>query len=326
MRCIRQAVLALAAAMATALAFGPARASAEPVRFLAFGDMPYVWPKDLDRFGKLIEAGNRLEPDFMVHLGDIKGGGAPCTEDAYRTVLELLERSEPPLIYTPGDNEWTDCRRPSAGSYDPAERLAVLRRMFFPPGRSLGRKALAMEEQSRAPDFAPFVENRRWRMGETLFATLHLVGSNNNYGFDAASDEEHRTRMRAVFAWMDETFALAKQSGAGAVVLLFQADPLFEIPFPFRSGFNAFIAELEREAKDFAGPVLIVHGDSHRLVLDRPVRTPANRIVTNLVRLVVPGAYSIEGVLVSVDPAVEPPFAFARVPGGEPLKTPWGGS
>jgi hypothetical protein len=319
---IRQAVAALAVVLA--LAVGPALA--DPVRFLAFGDMPYVWPKDLARFAALIEAGNRLKPDFMVHLGDIKGGGTPCTEEAYRTVLELLQASEPPLIYTPGDNEWTDCRRPSAGAYDPAERLSVLRRMFFPPGRSLGRRAMEVEEQSREPGFAPFVENRRWRIGETLFATLHVVGSNNNYGFDAAGDEEHKARMRAVFAWMDETFALAKRSGAGAVVLLFQADPLFEIPFPFRSGFNAFIAELEREAGDFGKPVLIVHGDSHRLVLDRPLRTPANEIVTNLVRLVVPGAYTIEGVLATVDPSAEPPFAFARVPGGQELKTPWGGS
>jgi hypothetical protein len=109
-------------------------------------------------------------------------------------------------------------------------------------------------------------------------------------------------------------------------VLLFQADPLFQLPFPFRSGFNDFITELEREAGAFAKPVLIVHGDSHRLVLDRPVRTPENEIVTNLVRLVVPGASIIEGVLVSVDPDADPPFAFARVPGGESLRTPGGGS
>ena len=316
----------LAAAVAAALAPGPARASAEPVRFLAFGDMPYDWPQDLARFSALIEAGNRLKPDFMVHLGDIKGGGAPCTEEAYRTVLELFERSEPPLIYTPGDNEWTDCRRPSAGAYDPAERLSVLRRMFFPPGRSLGRHPMPVEEQSRAPGFAPYVENRRWRMAGTLFATLHVVGSNNNYGFDAAADAEHKARMRAAFAWIDGTFAEAKRGGAGAVVLLFQADPLFEIPFPLRIGFNAFIAELEREARDFDKPVLIVHGDSHRLVVDRPVRTPENEIVTNLVRLIVPGATSIEGVLVTLDPDAEPPFAFVRVPGGQTLKTPWGGS
>jgi hypothetical protein len=316
----------LAAAVAAALALGAGRADAEPVRFLAFGDMPYGGPEDLARFAQLIEAGNRLKPDFMVHVGDIKGGGAPCIEEAYRTVLDLFERSEPPLIYTPGDNEWTDCRRPSAGAYDPAERLAVLRRMFFPPGRSLGRHPIQLEEQSREPGFAPFVENRRWRVGEALFATLHVVGSNNNFGFDAAGDAEHKARMRAVFGWMEGAFAEARRTGAGAVVLFFQADPLFEIPFPFRSGFNLFIQELERAAQAFGKPVLIVHGDSHRLVLDRPVRTPENDMVTNLVRLIVPGAYTIAGVLVTVDPSAEPPFAFVRVPGGDPLKTPWGGS
>jgi hypothetical protein len=323
---IRKAGMVLALMLGAALALGPGRAAAEPVRFVAFGDMPYDWPKDLVRFSELIDAGNRLAPDFMVHLGDIKSGGTPCTDAAYRTVLDLLERSGSPLIYTPGDNEWTDCRRPSAGGYDPAERLSLLRKLFFPQGRSLGRTPMPVDEQSREPRFASFVENRRWRIGEILFATLHVVGSNNNYGFDAASDEEHRERMRAVFAWMNETFALAKQSGAGAVVLLFQADPLFEIPFPFRTGFNAFIAALERRVRSFDKPVLIVHGDSHVLKIDRPLRTPENRILSNLVRLVVPGAYNIEGVLVTVDPSSDPPFAFARVPGGKTLKAPGGGS
>jgi hypothetical protein len=316
----------LAAALAGLIALGLGPAVAEPVRFVAFGDMPYDWPKDLVRFSDLIDAGSRLAPDFMVHVGDIKGGGAPCTEEAYRTVLKLLERSEPPLIYTPGDNEWTDCRRSSAGGYDPAERLSLLRGLFFPQGRSLGRTPMPLEEQSRDPRFAPFVENRRWRIGEVLFATLHVVGSNNNYGFDEAGDEEHRDRMRAVLAWMEGTFAEARASGAEAVVLFFQADPLFEIPFPFRTGFNAFIAALERRVRSFDRPVLIVHGDSHVLKIDRPMRTPENRIVSNLVRLVVPGAYSIEGVLVTVDPSSNPPFAFARVPGGKTLKAPGGGS
>lgn len=321
---IRRIVLALAGALA--LGFGLGTAAAEPVRFVAFGDMPYNWPKDLTRFADLIEASNRLQPGFAVHVGDIKGGGAPCTEEAYRRVLDLLQRSEPPLIYTPGDNEWTDCRRPSAGGYDPVERLSLLRHLFFAPGRSLGRHPMALDSQSDEPGFATYVENRRWRLGGVVFATLHVVGSNNNLGFDAAGDAEHKTRMRAVLAWMDASFAEAAEAGAGAVVLFFQGDPLFEIPFPFRTGFNAFIAALERHAAEFGKPILIVHGDSHDLKLDRPLRTPSNEIVRNLVRLVVPGADTIEGVAVTVDPAANPPFAFARVPGGQQLKTPWGGS
>ena len=30
-----------------------------------------------------------------------------------------------PVVYTPGDNEWTDCHRASAGGYLPTERLAL---------------------------------------------------------------------------------------------------------------------------------------------------------------------------------------------------------
>jgi hypothetical protein len=301
-------------------------ARAEPVHFVVFGDMPYDWPENLTRFANLIDVSNRLHPDFAVHVGDIKGGGAPCTEDAYRTVLDLLQRSEPPLIYTPGDNEWTDCRRNSAGGYNPIERLSVIRRMFFPPGKSLGRKPMPLEAQSDEAGFAPYVENRRWRQDGVIFATVHVVGSNNNLGFDAADDAEYQERMRAVFAWLDETFAEALQTDAGAVVLFFQADPLFEFPFPFRSGFNSFIAALQRHAEEFPKPILIVHGDSHRLRLDRPLRTPSNKIVRNLVRLIVPGASTIEAVAVTVEPDADPPFAFARVPGGQPLTAPWGGS
>lgn len=299
---------------------------AEAVRFVVFGDMPYDLPRDLVRFADLIEAGNDLKPDFMVHVGDIKAGGAPCTEESYLTVLDLLQRSETPLIYTPGDNEWTDCRLKSAGSYDPQERLSLLRRIFFPSAHSLGRNPILLDLQSDEPGFASYVENRRWRIGEIVFATLHVVGSNNNWGHDAAGNAEHKQRIKAVFAWMDSAFAEAARNGAGAVVLFFQADPLFQAPFPFRTGFNDFIAALEREVVAFGKPVLIVHGDSHKLALDRPLRTPDNEIVRNLIRLVVPGAKLVEGVSITVDPAADPPFSFARVPGGERLRAPWGGS
>ena len=36
-----------------------------------------------------------------------------------------------PLLYTPGDNEWTDCHRPAAGRYNPLERLDAVRATFF---------------------------------------------------------------------------------------------------------------------------------------------------------------------------------------------------
>jgi hypothetical protein len=46
-----------------------------------------------------------------------------------------------PLIYTPGDNEWTDCHEGrNVAGLDPLERLAKLRTVFFQGERSLGQK------------------------------------------------------------------------------------------------------------------------------------------------------------------------------------------
>ena len=313
-----------AAVAVAALLWAAAPAQAEPVRFIAFGDMPYVWPRDLERFRALIAAGNARHPDFMVHLGDIKSGIAPCTEENYRTLLAAFATSEPPLVYIPGDNEWTDCHRGAAGGYDPVERLALLRKLFFATPDSLGQHPMPMALQASQPEYGRYVENRRWRIGEVLFATLHVVGSNNGLGFSEAGNAEHRERMQAVSAWMSDSFAQARQTGAEAVVLFFHGDPLFEFPFPFRLGFNGFIDALQRHAQAFGKPVLIAHGDTHRLTLDRPLRTAAtNEIIGNLVRLEVPGQRRIEGVEVAVDPAADPPFTFRLVPSGKLLTTPW---
>ena len=60
------------------LLLGVSAARADLVHFVVFGDMPYDWPEDLTRFANLIEASNRLHPDFVVHVGDIKNGGHPA--------------------------------------------------------------------------------------------------------------------------------------------------------------------------------------------------------------------------------------------------------
>ena len=50
-----------------------------------------------------------------------------------------FDRFTDPLVYTPGDNEWTDCHRANNGGYHPLERLAFDREVFFDhPGTTLG--------------------------------------------------------------------------------------------------------------------------------------------------------------------------------------------
>ena len=56
-----------------ALAQSPA-----PFEFVAIGDMPYVLPKDYERFDRVIAAINTAKPAFTIHVGDIKSGSSPC--------------------------------------------------------------------------------------------------------------------------------------------------------------------------------------------------------------------------------------------------------
>ena len=62
-----------------------------------------------------------------------------------------FDRFADPLVYTPGDNEWTDCHRANNGSYNPLERLGKVRQLFFPhPGRTLGQHPVDVASQDRA--------------------------------------------------------------------------------------------------------------------------------------------------------------------------------
>ena len=87
-----------------------------------------------------------------------------------------------PFILTPGDNDWTDCVHLQARKVDPLEALAKVRGLFYPEGKSLGQRTIAVESQASDPQYAKFRENLRWSIGGVTFATLHIVGSNDNLG------------------------------------------------------------------------------------------------------------------------------------------------
>jgi len=59
------------------------------LRFFAIGDMPYHVPEDYDRFERLISDLNKENPDFTVHVGDIKGGSSPCTDSVYQKIYNF---------------------------------------------------------------------------------------------------------------------------------------------------------------------------------------------------------------------------------------------
>ena len=51
---------------------------------------------------------NKENLAFIVHVGDI-GSVQRCTQAGLNIVKNMFQSSKNPVVYTPGDNEWTDC-------------------------------------------------------------------------------------------------------------------------------------------------------------------------------------------------------------------------
>jgi len=275
--------------------------------FVALGDLPYGTPeKAYSPYRALIERINQVGPDFSVHVGDFKSGSTVCSDEEFANQREHFQRFKGAVVYTPGDNEWTDCHRANNGSYDPLERLTALRKLFYTPGRSLGQQPLALQNQSQwMPLHGLYIENQRWLHQGVLFATLHIVGSNNNLeSRNLAAAREFFERDAANVAWIESTFERAMEHKANAVVLAFQAD-VFETKtvwedFPGWSGFRKSIGEtLLPLANRWGKPVLVVHGDSHQFKIDQPFQLN-KKPLPNITRLIVPGASDVRAVKVTV--------------------------
>lgn len=278
-----------------------------PVTFAAFGDTPYH-TAELEAVPRLIDEVNAAGVAFSVFLGDLKGGGR-CEDAHYVTAVREFNAFTAPLVYTPGDNEWTDCQD---SGQDPLERLARLRQVMFPTDESFGRRRLVLDQQR--PDYP---ENARWRVGAVQFATVHVVGSNNH----RSDTQEFRARDAAVRGWLHETFVRAAAGGAGAVVIFMQADPAFDVPPDQRAawrvdGFDGFLEALRQEAAAFARPVVVVHGDGHRYRVDTPWGPGGN-----LTRVESYGSPDLGWVEITVDPsprAAEPVRVVPHLVGSFP--------
>lgn len=284
-----------------------------PFKFVALGDMPYKVPDDYARFEALIETINQRKPAFSIHVGDIKGGSTPCSDEAFQKIKDQFGMFKAPLIYTPGDNEWTDCHRTKAGKFDPLERLAKVREIFFTEGKSLGQTLFRLKSQKG------LVENSQWRKEGVVFATAHVVGSNNGLERNQKSIAEYFERNTKNIEWIKEAFDLAKSQNAPAVVLAFHADAWKNAPLvPTDRGLRDTVNIIAKESKDYGRPVLLIHGDSHVLIIDRPLLEDGaithpgqmGKTLKNVTRLEVMGSSDVGAVEVMVDPEDPAVFSF----------------
>jgi hypothetical protein len=326
--------------MVAALALGgtgTALAKEKPAKdtfsFAVIGDIPYG-DAQIAGFPRVVDQINADPAVQLVdHLGDIKSGSSVCSDDYFAMIRTQFDRFADPLVYTPGDNEWTDCHRPNNGGYNPLERLDAVRAAFFPrPGRTLGQDAVKVESHGR--DGVP--ENVTYARAGVQFAALHIVGSNNGLlpwtGKTAPTPEqtaEVQKRTAAALELIDETFAAAAKDKekSRAVVLLTQAD-MFDptVPNPQSADYSAYqpiVREIAAKAAAYGGPVYLFNGDSHVYNADAPlapgspwlgfygVTTPA----PNLSRITVDGSTGVNDYLrVTVNPTGPQALTVTKVP------------
>ncbi|HEX2735841.1 MAG TPA: hypothetical protein VHM70_29780 [Polyangiaceae bacterium] len=234
-----------------------------------YGDAPYgTSPTDTAQFDATPAFINAVNADsavsLVLHVGDIHSGKQYCTEAYDRGVFQLWQSFADPLVYTPGDNEWTDCHKSAegGGAYNaatgsikyvldangnpvdyaqgnPKANLELVRTIFFSrPGFSLGGHPKHVLSQAQCydtsfPADAKFVENVMWRQAGVLFVTLNVPGGSNNdtdiwYGsptLSAEQSQEIAERTAADLRWLDVAFERASHGNSTkGVVLILQAD------------------------------------------------------------------------------------------------------
>jgi hypothetical protein len=281
--------------------------------FGVVGDIPYTRAQEAE-YARVMSHMNARELAFVAHIGDMMFDPRPYERDPslarmpgsdenYAFVLGTFQSCRHPLVLTPGDNDWSDVVQYKKVKMDPLERLQKLRAMFYPKGRSLGQRTMALESQAQDPAFAKYVENQTWEIQGVRFATLHIVGSDDNA---KTSMDEHKERQAANVAWLKKAFAAAKAQRSAGIVLITHANPEFENrwtrsyasryarsvrgadapkappPAPYDGFLDALIAEMQGYSK----PVLYVHGDTHIFRIGKPLLNPkTQRFFENLTRI-----------------------------------------
>jgi len=298
-----------------------------------WGDLPYSDVQAQSGVPNLIADMNNSDIAFSVHDGDLKAGSATagsvtpttCADALYTQGLAYFNSLRQPAMFTPGDNDWTDCDRTSNGPFNSLERLQHEREVFFGTDHSLGQQTLKQEVQSGAPlckgwDYGtnsvistPCVENRIWTYKKVTYVTVNIQGTCNNLcGSGSASDPapgdvgdpaEEAARDTADQEWLQTAFDEANAQQSAAIMVIGQADPGFDNSDATRAptrdpktlvendanaahdGYKDFLVNLRDLTIGFKRPVVYVHGDSHYFRVDKPLQDSSGRQIENFTRV-----------------------------------------
>jgi hypothetical protein len=295
-----------AAILVAVIAASASGGTSKAITLAVYGDAPYGTSnadtaefQATPAFIQSVNADSSVQE--VVHVGDIHSGKQKCTVAYDQSVFDLWKAFQAPLVYTPGDNEWSDCTKTKElpGSDDagdptmPLWQLGQVRSIFFAhPGQTLGQNPMSVISQAQAyspahPTDAQFVENVMWERAKTVFVTINVPGGSNNdidpwYGAsspNAAQAVEMQQRTDADVRWLNAAFKKAKADGAFNVVIVGQAD-MWDLDghLPAEnhlSNYEPIVQAMAANAKSFKLPVLYLNGDSHVFRSDNPLEQGA---------------------------------------------------
>lgn len=267
----------VAAAMAITVcgALGGDQDSSELISFCVMGDVPYLPFEDEILPRQIAEMPDDIA--FAIHVGDIKAGGTPCDPPVYEKVAAMLGKSKSPMFILPGDNEWNDCADPTAAWDRWIQNFDRFDERWEKPF-----------EVARDPAHTP---NFAFMHQQVLFLGVNVLGGKVH---DA---DEWRNRHVVCMNWVKAQFA-KHGAAAEAVVVFAHARPSptqidFFLPFSVAAG-------------GLRKPVLLLHGDGHLWLHDRPF------MAKNILRVQVDQGRLAPPLRVTVSDDPKQPFRFDR--------------
>ena len=221
--------------------------------------------------GVLYQLVNQVKPTVVMHLGDMKSGGESCTDELLKEHKAIINQVYPgKIIYTPGDNEWTDCDRDTlTHRFNELERLDFLTTLMYQTPPLLERNLTAIKTQPAQ------IENKLWINDRLAVGTLHIVGTSNGRNHIDKSNvalalKKVDKRDELNFAWLNTIESKAEDYDA--LIIGFQADIYQKtvlksgvcdrITLKKCDAFIQYRKAFEDLAKRINKPVLISHGDT----------------------------------------------------------------
>jgi hypothetical protein len=297
----------IAVALAIAAAGAAAGTNPNTLTLAVFGDSPYLDARFAPHaefnatpaFIDTINADSSVQE--VVFVGDIHSGSEPCTTAYDQSIYSLWTAFQKPLIYTPGDNEWSDCTKAKeepGSDFDnpvlypnmPLMQLDTLRSIFFAnAGWTLGQHPMQVISQKDGydpahPADAQYVENVMWEQSKTVFVTVNVPGGSNN-DIDPWYAKTHSStwnpnqqiemdrRTAADVRWLSAAFARAEANNAHSVIIIGQSDMWDTADAPsHQTNYEPIIAAIASNSVTYGKPVLYLNGDSHVYRSDNPLQ------------------------------------------------------